>query len=126
MDETDATLQKLQKSPDNETMFVNVCLTAVVTVLDRQYDRYFTMDINKKPKTESARCHTINAEEIMGMFSAAKDNAPNAKLNYLLSKAQKMALSITSTILSKRKGWCVVLCIAKGWCVVLCIAKVHC
>ena len=75
------------RSPDNETMFVKtvkVCLTAVVTVLERQYDRYFAMDVSKKlEETESARCHNIDAEEIMGMFSAAKDNAPNATLNYL-------------------------------------------
>ena len=67
---------------------VKVCLTAVVTVLERQYDRYFSMDINKKleEENESARCHNIDAEEIMGMFSAAKDNAQNATLNYLSSK----------------------------------------
>ena len=66
-------LQKLQESPENETVFVKmvkVCLTAVVTVLERQYDRYFSMDINKKleEETESARCHNIDTEEIMGMF----------------------------------------------------------
>ena len=94
--ESDATLQKLQESPENETRFlkmVKVCLTAVITVLKRQYDRYFAMDVSKKleEETESARCHNIDAEEIMGMFSAAKDNAPNATLNYLSSKirAQK-------------------------------------
>ena len=96
LDENDTTLQKLQESPENETVFVKmvkVCLTAVITVLERQYDRYFAMDINQKleEETESARCHNIDAEEIMGMFSATKDNAPNATLNYLSSKirAQK-------------------------------------
>ena len=96
LDERDATLQKVQESHANETMFVKmvkVCLTAVAIVLERQYDRYFSMDINKKleEETESARCHNIDAEEIIGMFSVAKDNAPNAKLNYLSSKirAQK-------------------------------------
>ncbi|KAK2145658.1 hypothetical protein LSH36_666g01027 [Paralvinella palmiformis] len=62
----------------------------VITVLERQYDRYFTMDITDrlKQETESARCHNIDAEQIMGMFSAAKNNAPNATLNYLSSKIQ--------------------------------------
>ncbi|KAK2151295.1 hypothetical protein LSH36_368g05017 [Paralvinella palmiformis] len=42
----------------------------------------------QRQTTESARCHNIDAEQIMGMFSAAKNNAPNATLNYLSSKIQ--------------------------------------
>ena len=94
--ENDVTYKKLQESPENETMFLKmaeVCLTAVITVLERQYDRYFAMDVSKKleEETESASCHNIDAEEIMGMFSTAKNNAPNATQNYLSSniRAQK-------------------------------------
>ncbi|KAI0229010.1 hypothetical protein LSAT2_020555, partial [Lamellibrachia satsuma] len=44
-----------------------------------------------REETESARCHNIDAEDAMGMFSATKNNAPNTTLNYLSSKirAQK-------------------------------------
>ena len=96
LDTANTTLLKLQDSPDNKKLFVTMmkaCLSSVVTVLERQYDRYFTMDLTDtlRAETESARCHNIDAEEIMGMFSAAKENAPNSTLNYLSSKirAQK-------------------------------------
>lgn len=106
----DATLLKLQESPDNEKLFVTMmtaCLSSVITVLERQYDRYFTMDLTDtlKTETESARCHNIGAEEIMGMFSAAKHNAPNATLNYLSSKirAQKNGVVEYLDTLEKEK-----------------------
>ncbi|KAK2140230.1 hypothetical protein LSH36_1428g00005 [Paralvinella palmiformis] len=99
LDMADPTLMKLQQCPDSEMLFfkmVKACLSSIITVLERQYDRYFTMDITDrlKQETESARCHNIDAEQIMGMFSAAKNNAPNATLNYLSSKirAQRNAV----------------------------------
>ena len=89
-------LLKLQEEPADRAMFCNMvkeCLTTVVTVLLRQYDRYFKLEITDAliEETESARTHNIDAEEIMGMFSAAKEHAPNATLCYLSSRirAQK-------------------------------------
>ena len=90
------TLLKLQEEPVDRAMFCNMvkeCLTTVVNVLLRQYDRYFKLEITDAliEETESARTHNIDAEEIMGMFSAAKEHAPNATLCYLSSRirAQK-------------------------------------
>ena len=57
-------------------------LSAAHQVLERQYKKYFANDLTEtlKEETLSARCHNIDAEEIMGMFSAAKQRAPNATL----------------------------------------------
>ncbi|KAK2140232.1 hypothetical protein LSH36_1428g00020 [Paralvinella palmiformis] len=48
----------------------------------------------KDGKGDPRGCHNIDAEQIMGMFSAAKNNAPNATLNYPSSKirAQRNAV----------------------------------
>ena len=87
---SDETFQKLREKPVQESLFITMmteCLTTIVTVLQRQYERYFNMDISEQLKEmESARTHNIDAEEIMGMFSAAKDHAPNATLYYLSSR----------------------------------------
>ena len=105
--ENDVTQHKLQESPENETMFLKmaeVCLTAVITVLERQYDRYFAMDVSKKleEETESARCHNIDAEEIMGMFSATPQMRRKTTCHPTYER-RKMALSITSTTLRRTK-----------------------
>ena len=51
------------------------------------------MDLTEqlRKETESARAHNIDAEEIIGMFSAAQKRPPNATVCYLSSKlrAQK-------------------------------------
>ena len=64
------------------------CLSSVVKVLERQYDRYFHLDITEelKRETESARSHNIDSEEVVGMFSAAQQRAPNATLHFLSSR----------------------------------------
>ena len=55
------------------------------------------MTAELKKETESARSHNIDAEEVMGMFSAAKQCAPNATLCFLSSrmKAKKIEQLIT-------------------------------
>jgi len=72
------------------------CLSKVIKVIERQYARYFTTDLTDqlRKETESARCRNIDAEEIMGMFSAAKEHASNATMCYLSSRirAQKKNL----------------------------------
>jgi len=74
-------------------LFMDKCLEEIVTVLNRQYARYFDIDVTPELilQTESARSHNIDAEEVMGMFSAAQKKAPNATMAYLSSKlrAQK-------------------------------------
>jgi hypothetical protein len=89
-------LLELQQKPIDEDLFMSMmknCLTAIVTVLEKQYRRYFDLDVTNelRKETESARCHNIDAEQVMGMFSAAKANAPNATLCYISSRlrAQK-------------------------------------
>ena len=75
---------------------MQACLMTIVGVLERQYKKYFDLDIslctNKlREEIKSARSHNIDAEEIMGMFSAAQQKSPNATVCYLGSKmrAQK-------------------------------------
>ena len=92
----DETLIKLKRTPVDEPLFASTmgaCLLKVVEVLERQCKRYFGINVTDelRKETESARCHNIDAEEIMGMFSAAKEGAPNATMCYLSSRirAQK-------------------------------------
>ena len=53
--------------------------------MERQYKKYFECEITEqlRKETESARSHNIDAEEIMGMFSATKKKSPNATLCYI-------------------------------------------
>jgi hypothetical protein len=56
----------LQPSPQVTDPMKN-CLTAIVTVLEKQYRRYFDLDVTNelRKETESARCHNIDAEQRM-------------------------------------------------------------
>ena len=55
-------------------------------MLERQYKAYFTDDWHisdqLRCETKSARCHNMDAEEVMGMLSAAKHKATNATVCY--------------------------------------------
>ncbi|KAK9515903.1 hypothetical protein VZT92_026503 [Zoarces viviparus] len=64
---------------------MKACLTAILEVLQRQYSAYFKMDVTEKLKeeTRSARSHNIDAEEIMGIFSASQKKAPHATVCFL-------------------------------------------
>lgn len=93
---SDDTLVALQQKPVDKLFFntmMGSCLSKVIEVVERQYAHYFTTDLTDqlRKETETARCHNIDAEEIMGMFSAAKEHAPNATMCYLSSRirAQK-------------------------------------
>lgn len=50
--------------------------------------RDFIMDLTDalRKETQSAKSHNIDAEEVMGMFSAAKQHSPNATICYLSSR----------------------------------------
>ena len=96
MDSSDATLLALRQPPKDPELFTKMmqaCLIAILDVLDRQYKKYFDTDVTEqlKEETKSARTHNIDAEEVMGMFSAAKKRAPNATICFLSCKmrAQK-------------------------------------
>lgn len=85
------TLEKLRQPPMAIHMCIfeemmKRCLQAIIDVLERQYNKYFEGDISEKlrEETKSTRCHNIDAEEVMGMFSAAQQRAPHATLCYLL------------------------------------------
>ncbi|KAK6186847.1 hypothetical protein SNE40_006115 [Patella caerulea] len=67
---------------------MSACIEAVIDVLERQYKKYFDWEISDelRSQTKSARSHNMDAEEIMGMFSAAKQKATNATVCYLSCK----------------------------------------
>ena len=86
----DSTLTKLRSLPIS-AMFVpmmKASLEATVVVLERQYQKYFELDITEKLREEAAtsRSHNIDAEEIMGMFSAVQKRSPHATLCFISSK----------------------------------------
>ena len=88
----DKTLEKLREPPENEPMFrtmMTACLQAAIDVLESQY---FECDITEKLKAEtrSARSHNIDAEEVMGMFSAVKKKSPNATLCFISCKMRAL------------------------------------
>ena len=56
-----------------------------------------------RAETESARCHNIDAEDVMGMFSAAKNNAPNTTLNYLSSKIRTQKNGVVEYLESRAR-----------------------
>lgn len=84
LDDTLTKLRQFPVDPQFKTMMKD-CLLAVTAVLGRQYSKYFTIHITEKlrEETASARSHNMDAEELMGMFSASQKKAPNATMNYL-------------------------------------------
>ena len=76
----DDTLTKLRQFPVDPQFksMMKECLQAVIAVLERQYSKYFDINITEKLKEEtaSARSHNMDAEELMGMFSASQQKAP--------------------------------------------------
>ena len=83
-DSTLSALRKMSVDPQFNTTMQS-CLDAIVAVLQRQYQKYFGLDITEKLKEEtaSARSHNMDAEEIMGMFSALKMKSPHATMSYI-------------------------------------------
>ena len=94
LDKADTTLKVLQQcsSSDNCSVaiseMIGVCLNATIIVLERQYKRYFEMDLTAElfEEAKTARTHNMDAEEVMGMFSALKKRAPNATLAFLSAR----------------------------------------
>lgn len=99
LDEDDLTLAALRLEPEDMALFAKMmasCLLAVVAVLERQYKRYFELDITEqlRQETVSARLHNIDAESIMGMFSAGKERAKNASVDFLSSRMRARKNSV--------------------------------
>ncbi|KAK6182008.1 hypothetical protein SNE40_009780 [Patella caerulea] len=67
---------------------MTACLDSTIEVLERQYKKYFELDITEvlRAKTKSAKSHNIDSEEMMGMFSALKAKAPSATFCYISCK----------------------------------------
>jgi len=98
LDKENSTLLKLREPPKDITLYssmMTACLQTVIDVLERQYKKYFIGDweISERLRleTKSARSHNMDAEEVIGMFSAAKQKAVNATTCFLSCKmrAQK-------------------------------------
>ena len=94
--ESDRTLRQLLQPPSDLESFSGMMksvMAASVTVLDRQYKNYFGLDVSERlaEETRSARSHNMDAEEIMGMFSALQKKSPHATICFLSCKmrAQK-------------------------------------
>ena len=91
LDLEDATLQQLRRDPVDVATFCDffkACCEAAITVLQRQYVRHFAMVVTDEllSETQSARLHKIDAEEIMGMFSAYKERSKAACMDFLEAK----------------------------------------
>ena len=82
MDETMISLRAVE-SPEFVPLMA-VCLKSVIAVIERQYQKYFALEVTETLREEVAlaRSHNIDSEEIMGMFSAAQAKSPNATLCY--------------------------------------------
>ena len=100
--ESDQILSKLQSQPaqDQSPLFeymMSAVLSSIIDVIERQYSRYFSMELTEtlKKETASARSHNIDSEEVMGMFSAAKQKSPNATLHFTSSKIRAQKNKIT-------------------------------
>ena len=107
--ENDATLVTLQSQPVDDNLFhamMKACLLKVDEVLQRQYARYFTLDVTEilRKETESSRCHNIDAKTIMGMFSAAKDHAPNATMGFISSRIKAVKNNVVDRLDELEKG----------------------
>ncbi|KAG1655884.1 Protein bric-a-brac 2 [Nymphon striatum] len=94
-------LSQLMRQPNNELLFrkmMRECLSAIVSVLERQYQRYFEIEVTDQLKQQvaSARSHNIDAEEVMGMFSAAQKKAPNATMAYHSAKLRAQKNKVTT------------------------------
>ena len=87
----DVTLQALVQPPGDMERFcemMTAVMTATVTVLQRQYKKYFAMDVTEMlaEETRSARSHNIDTEEVMGMCFCIEKEGPEC--NHLLPRIE--------------------------------------
>jgi hypothetical protein len=83
-------------------------LSGACDVLKRQYAPLFQMDEHKLADlavlSSSARVHNIDAEEVVGMFSAALTKAPNATMSYLSARIRSKKNGTMNTLIVDRPG----------------------
>ena len=71
----------------NGNLIVMKMLEKTLDVLERQYLPYTKFNLEEAAKdTRATPTHNMGAEEIVGLFSAAQDRAPNATILFLNSK----------------------------------------
>ena len=71
----------------NGSIIVMKMLEKTLDVLERQYLPYTKLNLEEAAKdTRATPTHNMGAEEIVGLFSAAQDRAPNATILFLNSK----------------------------------------
>ena len=97
----DDDIVSLQQKPTDEVLFcemMTAALKGTQAALKRQYARYFEMTIDDQleSETKSARCHNIDAESVMGMFSASQARAPNATMCYISSTIRSRKNNVIS------------------------------
>ena len=73
--DTDTTLNGLLKPPvddERSSRMMQTLISATITVFGGQYKVYFYLDVTEKLTRvpRSARSHNMDAEEVMGLFSA--------------------------------------------------------
>jgi hypothetical protein len=83
-----------------------VMLKGAVTVLKKQYGTLFDLStlqlIELGEQSAGARIHNIDAEEIVGMFSAAQTKAPNATIPYISSRIRAKKNLTLQTLIENR------------------------
>jgi hypothetical protein len=89
-------------SVDEFSMMLKAVLTAIMTVVQRQYKNYYSMEMTDelRSKLASARTHNMDSEEVMGMFSASQARAPRATLLFISSKIRSKKNKTVDFILS--------------------------
>ncbi|ELU17089.1 hypothetical protein CAPTEDRAFT_216396 [Capitella teleta] len=79
-------------APPRTRSMLSSCLLATVSVLERQYKRYLDLELSGRlsEETSTAPLHNIDAETVMGMFSAGLERAKAALIDYLAAKLRAM------------------------------------
>jgi hypothetical protein len=85
-DDTKSFLASIKK--DKEKKMLESCLNKIIDVIERQYKNYFGTNVLEiqQGETASAKVHSMDAEAVMDMFSAAKDRSPAAAMDFISAK----------------------------------------
>ena len=88
--EGDKVLRTLMMPPRDEQLFITMmknCLDANFAVVEKQFAKYFRSTVTEEivKVTKSARCHNIDAEEVMGMYRQQRTSPPMLPSAFLSS-----------------------------------------
>lgn len=89
--DADETLKSLRQQPADKELFCSMmttCIHGIVGVLERQYRRCLEMEVTDelREQTQTARLRNIDSGELMSMFSAGKERAKNANVDFLTAR----------------------------------------